>query len=68
MTITILLFAGAVCMGVAGALVWAWAVRSGQLRDLEKTKEQLFWPDLAAGNGDRKPVTPAAAGSPRRNG
>lgn len=55
-------------MGVAGALVWAWAVRSGQLRDLEKTKEQLFWPDLAAGNGDRKPVTPAAAGSPRRNG
>lgn len=55
MTITVMLFAAGISMGVAGALAWAWGVRSGQFRDLEKTKEQLFWPDLAedgeAGDG-----------------
>ncbi len=47
MTITVMLFAAGISMGIAGALVWAWGVRSGQFRDLEKTKEQLFWPDIA---------------------
>ncbi len=47
MTVTLVLFVAAVAMGVAGACMWAWGVHSGQLRDLEKTKEQLFWPDLA---------------------
>ena len=45
--VTIALFSAGICMGIAGAFVWAWAVRSGQFRDLEKTKEQIFWPDLA---------------------
>lgn len=35
-------------MGLAGACMWAWAVHSGQFRDLEATKAQLFWPELAA--------------------
>jgi nitrogen fixation-related uncharacterized protein len=34
-------------MGIAGACIWAWAVHTGQLRDLESTKHQLFWADLA---------------------
>ena len=51
MTITAILFAAGIFMGIAGALAWAWGVRSGQFRDLEKTKEQLFWPDLADDDG-----------------
>lgn len=47
MGITIALFVAGICLGIAGACVWAWGVRSGQFRDLEKTKEQLFWPDVA---------------------
>ncbi len=54
MTVTVALFAAGICLGIAGALVWAWGVRSGQFRDLEKTKEQLFWPDLAP-NGEKPP-------------
>jgi cbb3-type cytochrome oxidase maturation protein len=55
--VTISLFAAGICMGIGGAFVWAWAVRSGQLRDLERTKEQLFWPDVAPRNDSpsRKP-------------
>jgi len=34
-------------MGLAGALMWAWGVHTGQFRDVERTKDQLFWPDLA---------------------
>ena len=52
MTITVMLFAAGISMGIAGALAWAWGVRSGQFRDLEKTKEQLFWPDLADADAD----------------
>jgi cbb3-type cytochrome oxidase maturation protein len=62
MTITVMLFAAGISMGIAGALAWAWGVRSGQFRDLEKTKEQLFWPDLADENGDG----PDAHTEPRR--
>ena len=47
MAVTIALFVAGVAMGLAGACMWAWAVHTGQLRDLEKTKEQLFWPELA---------------------
>jgi cbb3-type cytochrome oxidase maturation protein len=54
MTITVMLFAAGIFMGIAGALAWAWGVRSGQFHDLEKTKEQLFWPDLAEDGGDGK--------------
>ncbi|MBL8113980.1 MAG: hypothetical protein JNK60_13955 [Acidobacteria bacterium] len=55
MLVTLALFAAGIAMGIGGALIWAWGVRSGQFRDLEKTKEQLFWPDLAPG-----PEGPAA--------
>jgi nitrogen fixation-related uncharacterized protein len=42
-------------MGIGAALMWAWGVRSGQFRDLEKTKEQLFWPDMAPDQGVPRP-------------
>lgn len=47
MAVAIALFIGGVVMGIAGTLMWAWAVRTGQLRDLERSKHQLFWPDIA---------------------
>lgn len=58
MLVTIALFAAGICLGVAGAFVWAWGVRTGQFRDLEKTKEQLFWPEIAPEEG-REPSTEA---------
>ena len=48
MLVTLVLFGAGIAMGVAGALFWAWGVFTGQFSDLEGTKEQLFWPDLAA--------------------
>ncbi len=60
MTVAIALFAAGVAMGLAGALMWAWAVHSGQLSDLEAVKEQVFWPDVAPdgagrpGEGERR--------------
>lgn len=50
MAITVSLFVAGICLGIAGALTWAWAVHSGQFRDLERTKDQLFWPELADPN------------------
>ncbi len=50
MTVAIVLFVAGIAMGIAGALMWAWAVHSGQLRDLEQTKQQLFWPEIAEGS------------------
>ncbi len=47
MEVSIALFVAGVAMGLAGACMWAWAVHTGQFRDLEKTKHQLFWPELA---------------------
>ncbi len=47
MLITLLLFTAGIAMGLAGACMWAWGVKTGQLRDLERTKEQLFWPEIA---------------------
>jgi cbb3-type cytochrome oxidase maturation protein len=47
MSITLALFAAGICMGLAGACMWAWGVHTGQLSDLEQTKQQIFWPDLA---------------------
>jgi nitrogen fixation-related uncharacterized protein len=56
--VAIALFIGGVVMGIAGALMWAWAVRTGQLRDLERSKHQLFWPDIAEPHTpDAKPTT-----------
>jgi cbb3-type cytochrome oxidase maturation protein len=51
-------------MGLAGVCVWAWGVRSGQFRDLEKTKDQIFWPELGSGGGDDRPAAqdPEATG------
>ncbi len=63
MIITLCLFAAGIAMGVAGALMWAWGVRSGQFRDLEKTKDQLFWPDIAPGDGS-DPVAPSRPAAP----
>jgi len=48
MAVSIALFVAGVAMGLAGACMWAWAVHTGQFRDLEKTKDQLFWPELAS--------------------
>lgn len=50
MVVAVALFLAGIAMGIAGALMWAWAVRSGQLRDLEQTKQQLFWPEIADGS------------------
>jgi cbb3-type cytochrome oxidase maturation protein len=47
LAVAIALFIAGIAMGIAGALMWAWAVHSGQLRDLERTKHQLFWPEIA---------------------
>ena len=47
MAVSIALFVAGVAMGLAGACMWAWAVHTGQFRDLEKVKDQLFWPEIA---------------------
>lgn len=47
LTITICLFLAGIAMGAAFACVWAWGVRTGQFRDLEDSKKQVFWPDIA---------------------
>ncbi len=47
LTITICLFLAGIAMGAAFACVWAWGVRSGQFKDLEDSKQQVFWPDIA---------------------
>ena len=59
MAVAIALFVAGIAMGIAGALMWAWAVHSGQLRDLERTKQQLFWPEIAEG-----PEAPDVPGQP----
>lgn len=47
LTITLCLFLAGIAMGAAFACVWAWGVRSGQFRNLEDSKQQVFWPDIA---------------------
>jgi nitrogen fixation-related uncharacterized protein len=60
LTVAIALFIAGIAMGIAGALMWAWAVHSGQLRDLEQTKQQLFWPEIAGGpDGSAIPSPPS---------
>lgn len=54
MAVTLALFAAGIAMGLAGALMWAWGVHSGQFRNLEKTKQQLFWPEVAPDAADRR--------------
>lgn len=53
--VTLALFAGGIVMGIAGALMWAWGVHTGQFRDLEATKQQLFWPELSPDDGSADP-------------
>lgn len=53
MAVTLALFAAGIAMGLAGALTWAWGVHSGQFRNLENTKQQLFWPEVAPDVTDR---------------
>lgn len=48
MAVVMVLFVAGIAMGLAGACMWAWGVHTGQLRDLERTKDQLFWPEIAA--------------------
>jgi cbb3-type cytochrome oxidase maturation protein len=60
MAVVIALFVAGIAMGLAGACMWAWGVHTGQLRDLERTKEQLFWPDI----GDNPRPEAAAWGPP----
>ena len=55
MAVTLALFVAGVALGLAGACMWAWGVHSGQFRELERTKDQLFWPEIAgerAASGD----------------
>ena len=56
LTITLCLFLAGIAMGAAFACVWAWGVRSGQFRDLEDSKQQVFWPDIAP--DPKQPSTP----------
>lgn len=51
------LFAAGLAMGLAAACAWAWGVHVGQFRQLEQTKQQLFWPDLAEAPGGPSPGT-----------
>ena len=46
MAVTIALFTAGILMGLGGVCVWVWGVKSGQFRNLEQTKEQLFWPEI----------------------
>ncbi len=57
------LFAAGVAMGLAAACAWAWGVHTGQFHQLEDTKQQVFWPDLA-----EEPVvsSPGTDGGPAR--
>ena len=52
-------------MGLAGVCVWAWGVRSGQFRDLEKTKDQIFWPELGPDGGEAAPPAREPEGAGR---
>lgn len=61
MAVTLALFASGILMGIAGALMWAWGVHAGQFRNLEETKQQLFWPELAQGEGGPETASPGAA-------
>lgn len=61
MAVTLALFAGGIVMGIAGALMWAWGVHAGQFRNLEETKQQLFWPELAPEVGEGTGPEPADA-------
>jgi len=45
--VTLALFAGGIVMGLAADFMWAWGVHTGQFRNLEDTKQQLFWPEIA---------------------
>lgn len=58
MAVAIVLFVAGIAMGIGGVLVWAWAVHSGQLCDLERTKQQLFWPEIAGDAGPRRGQRP----------
>ena len=51
MAVSVALFAAGILLGLAGALMWAWGVRTGQFRDLERSKMQVFWPDLTDEKG-----------------
>ena len=61
MAVTLALFASGILMGIAGALMWAWGVHAGQFRNLEDTKQQLFWPELAPDEGSPETAGPRAA-------
>lgn len=61
MAVTLALFASGILMGIAGALMWAWGVHAGQFRNLEDTKQQLFWPELARDEAGLEPAAPGAA-------
>jgi len=61
--VTLALFAGGIVMGIGGALMWAWGVHSGQFRNLEDTKQQLFWPELAPESVETGDPDPAAVRS-----
>lgn len=66
MGVAVALFAAGIAMGIAGALMWAWGVHTGQLRDLERTKEQLFWPDLAPDDHAPRAAQDGSSPAPRQ--
>jgi cbb3-type cytochrome oxidase maturation protein len=66
LTITLCLFLAGIAMGAAFACIWAWGVRSGQFRDLEESKQQVFWPDIAPETGTPL-TTEATPAKPKGN-
>lgn len=54
MSVALALFAAGIAMGLAAACMWAWGVHTGQFRDLERTKHQLFWPELPGSGEDAR--------------
>jgi hypothetical protein len=52
--ITWVAIAASLAMALAGACVFAFAVRRGYLKDLEDTKYQVFWSDHDGQTGNRE--------------
>ena len=55
MNLTWLAIAASLCMGLAAALLFLYAVKKDWFRDIEDAKYQVFWSDLET-LVDEKPV------------
>ena len=64
MDITFYQFFIALLVSLAGWCVFLWAIRSGQFRDVEDIKYQV-WPSLGEPSGDGGEAAGAAPGIPK---